>query len=388
LRKLLPIFALVLMLAGLQPSNGRAQVAISSPDYGASVFAFGNPGTSGRDLGLAAGAGLGWVRLDIPWRSVEASCKNCYDWRDLDRTVLEASTLGLKIMARLDRPPAWARAIPAENGPPDDPFDYADFAQQVARRYAPGSPRGTIQAIAVWNEPNLDREWGGPGVIIDRNQASQYMYMLELTRDLVKELSPGTIIVSAGLSPTGTNDGTAQPDDVYLGWLYEEGLAQVADVIGMHGAGFGSPPECNPLAPDPALENCPHPLLPGPWNYFRRVEQLHGIMEAYGDGAKQVWLLEFGWPAKYVDLEGAGRIENPHPGYNFYAVEPQQKADYLVRAYQYAKTRWPGWIGVMFIWNIADPNWTPAEEQFFWSITNPDGTTRPAYTAVANLPKP
>ena len=84
MRKLLPIFALVLMLAGLQPSNGRAQVAISSPDYGASVFAFGNPGTSGRDLGLAAGAGLGWVRLDIPWRSVEASCKNCYDWRDLE----------------------------------------------------------------------------------------------------------------------------------------------------------------------------------------------------------------------------------------------------------------------------------------------------------------
>ena len=56
----------------------------------------------------------------------------------------------------------------------------------------------------------------------------------------------------------------------------------------------------------------------------------------------------------------------------------------LVRAFQYARQRWAPWIGVMFVWNIADPNWTTANEQYWWSITNPDGTTRPAYDALAN----
>jgi hypothetical protein len=373
LRKLLPILALMVMFAGLLPSSGAAQPVSTSPDYGASVFAFGHPETTGRDLQLMAAAGLRWARFDIPWRSVEASCRNCFDWSDLDRAVAAAGAVGLKIMARVDRPPEWARPVigPFDNGPPDDPEAYADFVQQIARRYAPGSPRGTIHAIAVWNEPNLNREWGGG--IIDRNQASQYMYLLKLTYQYIKQMSPGTLVVSAGLSPTGTNDGTAQPDDVYLGWLYEEGLAQWADVIGMHGAGFGSPPDAVPGS---------NPVLPGPWNYFRRVEQLQGIKAAYGDAAKPVWLLEFGWPANEANVDGVP-VANPHPEYNFYAVTPQQQANYIVQAYQYAQTNWSGWIGVMFIWNIADPTWTPAHEQFFWSITNPSGSTRLAYDRLA-----
>jgi hypothetical protein len=45
---------------------------------------------------------------------------------------------GLKVLARVDHPPAWARSIPAENGPPDDPFDYADIVGEMAQRYANG----------------------------------------------------------------------------------------------------------------------------------------------------------------------------------------------------------------------------------------------------------
>jgi hypothetical protein len=37
----------------------------------------------------------------------------------------------------------------------------------------------------------------------------------------------------------------------------------------------------------------------------------------------------------------------------------------------------------MFVWNIADPAWTPDAEQYWWSITNPDGTTRPAFDALS-----
>jgi hypothetical protein len=276
--------------------------------------------------------------------------------------VVAASTAaGVKLLVRIDHQPDWSRADLVENGPPENIEDYADFVSVLANRYRAGSPKGVIDAIQVWNEPNLSREWGGQ--MISRDQAAQYMYMLKETYTLVKANDPTKIVVSAGLSPTGTNDGTAMPDDVYLGWMYEFGLAQYADVIGVHAPGYGSAPEAE-LNSDPRF---PHPSF-----YFRRVEQLHNIMVANGDVAKQVWLLEFGWTTDQV-----------HQEYSWYAVTPEQQADYVVRAFKYAAANWSPWIGPMFVWNISDPDWTQDFEQYWWSITNPDGTTRPAFDALA-----
>lgn len=337
------------------------QVITPNPDYGASVFLLGNPETTDRDLQLMKAAGMNWAKLTVPWRSIENSCKNCIDWADLDRVVAAASAAGVKLMVRVDHQPEWSRAIPAENGPPDDMYDYADFVSVMANRYRAGSPKGVIDAIQVWNEPNLSREWGG--ALISRDQAAQYMYMLKETYTMVKAVDPTKIIVSAGLSPTGTNDGTAMPDDIYLGWMYEFDLAQYADVIGVHAPGYGSEPEAE-LNSNPAF---PHPSF-----YFRRVEQLRDIMTLNGDGGKPFWVLEFGWTTDQVN-----------PEYSWYAVTPEQQADYIVRAYQYAQVNWAPQVGPMFVWNIADPSWTEANEQYWWSITNPDGTPRPAYVALA-----
>jgi len=336
------------------------QVVTPNPDYGASVFLLGNPETTARDLQMMKAAGLTWAKLTVPWRSIEASCKNCIDWDDLDRVVAAASASGVKLMVRIDHQPDWARAVKVDNGPPDDMFDYADFVSVLANRYRAGSPKGVVDAIQVWNEPNLSREWGGAA--ISKDQAAQYMYMLKETYTMVKAVDPTKIIVSAGLSPTGTNDGTAMPDDMYLGWMYEFELAQYADVIGVHAPGYGSAPEAE-LNSDPRF---PHPSF-----YFRRVEQLRDIMTANGDGSKPFWVLEFGWTTDQVN-----------PQYSWYAVTPEQQADYIVRAYQYSKAHWAPQVGVMFVWTMADPNWTTANEQYWWSITGPDGTPRPAYTSL------
>ena len=94
-------------------------------------------------------------------------------------------------------------------------------------------------------------------------------------------------------------------------------------------------------------------------------------MERNGDGTKQIWLLEFGWTTDQVN-----------PQYSWYAVTPEQQADYIVRAFKYAQTTWSPWIGPMFVWNIADPTWTPEFEQLYWSITEANGAPRPAYDAL------
>jgi polysaccharide biosynthesis protein PslG len=374
----LTILALVAVLTGSLPVGASAQgvptnptappappppmqVVTPNPDYGASVFLLGNPATTDRDLQLLKAAGLNWAKLTVPWRSVEASCKNCIDWDDLDRVVASATAAGVKLMVRVDHQPDWSRVTKVENGPPDNFDDYADFVSVMAKRYRAGSLKGTIDAIQVWNEPNLSREWGGE--LISKDQAAQYMYMLKETYTLVKAEDPTKIVVSAGLSPTGTNDGTAMPDDVYLGWMYEFGLAQYSDVVGVHAPGYGSAPEAM-LSSDPRF---PHESF-----YFRRVEQLREIMSLNGDGAKPFWVLEFGWTTDQVN-----------PQYSWYAVSPEQQADYLVKAFQYARASWAPQVGVMFVWNVADPNWTPDFEQYWWAITSPDGTPRPAYDALA-----
>ena len=362
--KIRALVGMVVLVALLLPSAGTAQVQTRSPEYGVVPHLLGAPETTPRDVQLITDARFEWVKLTVPWRSIEPSCKGCIDWDDLDRVVAAVSGAGLKIVARVDHSPDWSRAVPAENGPPDDYYDYADFVSEMARRYANGSPKGTIQAIQIWNEPNLSREWGGTGVepIISRRSAVEYMSLLRQSYELIKQKDPTKIVVSAGLSPTGTNDGTAVPDDAYLEWMYENGLKDYSDAIGAHAPGYGSPPEAD-VNSNP---NFPHPSF-----YFRRVEQLRQIMVENGDADTQIWILEFGWTTDTV-----------HPDRAFYAVTPEQQADYIVRAFQYAHANYSPWIGPMLVWNMPDPTWTQDNEQWWWSITETDGTPRPAYTAI------
>jgi hypothetical protein len=36
----------------------------------------------------------------------------------------------------------------------------------------------------------------------------------------------------------------------------------------------------------------------------------------------------------------------------------------------------------MTVWTLADPSWGPDREEYWWAITNPDGSPRPAYTRL------
>lgn len=355
---------LTLLVAGAavfpwQPPAAEAVYKAASMEYGASVFVLGHPTTTDRDLQMMSAAGLNWARMSIPWRSIEPSCKDCYEWSDLDRVVAAASASGIRIIARLDRPPAWTRSVPADNGPPDNADDYGDFVAAVVGRYGSGG----IPAIEIWNEPNLSREWGN--AVIDQDQAAQYMYLLKVAYRAAKAADPNMTVLSAGLSPTATSDGLAQPDHIYLQWLYDEGLRRFSDGIGLIGNSFGLPPEIPVLS---QADSHGHPFM-----YFRHVEQMRQIMVANGDAGKQVWLLEFGYTSDQIN-----------PSYAWHAVDENTKADYIVRALQYAKRNWSPWIAVMNIWCFADPAWDSSQEQYWWAITEPTGEPRPAYTAIAN----
>ncbi len=332
----------------------------ASPEYGISMWIWDNPATTARDLNLVKQLNFGWQKTLFQWRQIEGAGKGKFDWREADRVVKASNDYGIKIIARLDFQPSWARADRAFNGPPDNYQDFADFVYALVDRYKTGSPYGRLHAIEVWNEPNLSREWGDKP--INQQQAADYVRLLKLAYAAAKRADPNVTVITAGLSPTGWNDDTARPDDVYLQWLYDAGMKGNYDVLGAHG---------NTQAPEVDIDINSLPQFQHPSFYFRRVEQLREIMVRNGDADKQIWLLEFGWTSDQV-----------HQQYSWYAIPEEKKAANIVRAFQFARERWAPWIGVMTLWTMSHPAWTADREEYWWAITNPNGTVRPAYNAL------
>jgi hypothetical protein len=326
------------------------------------MFLWNQPATTDRDLKIASGANFHWQKTLFQWRSIEGNAKGAYDWSEADRVVKASASNGIRVIARIDFQPDWARKDHANNGPPDNYQDYADFISVFANRYRPGSTIGAVDAIEVWNEVNLDREWGGQQ--INRQQAADYVRFLTLAYTAAHSANPSVIIVTAGLSPNGVHSANAWDDAEYLQWLFDAGLKGGVnyDVLGAHG---------NTQAPCVACDLNSLSLFPDPSFYFRRIEQLRTVQVRNGDTDRQMWLLEFGWTADKI-----------HPNYAWFAVSEEQKANNIVEAYQYAKQHWAPWIGVMTLWTLPDPTWTPEREEYWWAISNPDGSARAALTAV------
>lgn len=341
---------------------------MNSPEYGMQAFLWWRPEVASRDMGMIQDAGFGWVKQNIGWRELEGASKGAYDWSRVDWIVSECNKLQLDLLVRIDHQPKWTGGNYPTNGPPDNYADLGDFLHAMATRY-----KGRIRAYEIWNEPNLAREWGGRAP-----NAAQYVALLGEAYRRIKQVDPNAMVVSAGLTPTGTQPPVAVPDDVYLEQMYQVmggNSDGYFDVLGVHGAGFKAPPE---LSPDEAASS---PDYGGQRFFcFRRVEDLRRIMERYGDGDKQVAVLEFGWTSDPI-----------RPEYAWHRVEEETKADYFVRAYQWAKENWSPWIGLMSLIYIADPDWDPEiHEQYWWAISDPgypDFRPRPAYLALKAMPK-
>jgi polysaccharide biosynthesis protein PslG len=321
--------------------------------YGMSVFIWNNPSTTGRDLQALQAADFGWQKTLFKWRDMNPDI-GVYDFNEADRVVSASNQAHIKIIARIDFQPWWSRSDQTyANARPDNLQWYADFVRIFADRYRTGSPYGHVDAIEIWNEPNLRSEWGGT---ISQQTAADYVQMLSLSYAAIKSVDPNIMVVTAGLSPTGDYDGSAAPDDQFLQWMYNDGLSGHYDILGLN---------ANAQVADPTAAPGSVPGFPDGSFYFRRVEQMRAIEEHNGD-VNPVWLVEYGWTSDTV-----------HPDRSWYAVSEEQKGADILAAMRYARANWP-WMGVMTLWGMPDPAWTPDREEYWWMVSNPDGTDRPA----------
>ena len=377
---LLLIVAILLLLRPLIPTGRPAPLEdptpepepeviqlVPSPAPAVHTSLWWNEQIAQRDLDLVQGMGFRWIKQIFPWREIETHVKGDYDWWRADRIVEDAEERGLFLLVRLDHQPFWSQAdggaIPLENAPPADFQDFEDFCFAVADRY-----RGRIQAYQVWNEPNLAREWGG-----QPPDPAEYTRLLAHCYRGIKNADPDAIVISAGPAPTGTGLPEAIPDEEFIRGMYEAGAAEYFDMLGVNAPGYAAPPQVSPE------EAASTPAYGGHrWNAFRHVEDIRRVMVEYGDGHKQIAVLEMGWTTDPV-----------HPAYSWFRVSEEQQAEYLAGAYWWARLNWQPWIGIMTTIYIPDPYWTPEDEEYWWSITLPvwpDTIVRPAYEALSGLP--
>ena len=69
-------------------------------------------------------------------------------------------------------------------------------------------------------------------------------------------------------------------------------------------------------------------------------------------------------------------------------MSEDKQSEFLERAYEYAIANWRPWVGLVTLIYLPDPAWLPEDEEFWWSIVEPDsGLPRPAFFTVANMRK-
>ncbi len=318
-------------------------------------------------LGYVEDLGAEWVRQQVWWQDIEGS-PGAYIWDELDNVVDAVGRHHRKLLISIVRSPGWATKTGRFGAMPNDPNDLGSFLLAMATRY-----QNRIQAYEIWNEQNYAVE--NDGEVPD---AGRYVELLKVAYTRIKEADPLAVVLFGPLTPTGVNDPTIAVDDIaYLKQAYEYNDGEVRDyfdVLAGHVGGTLNPPDT--LWPD----------KPGPgpgWqdhstHYFRHVENIRAVMEAYGDADKQVWLTEFGW----ASIEGLTDV--PDTGYEYAAeVSAQQQADYLVAALERGRTTYQPWMGAMLIWNLnfARTN-PPGDQKSAFGLIDAAGEPRPAYDAI------
>lgn len=108
-----------------------------------------------------------------------------------------------------------------------DPAYIAEFAQYVGHLARQGA-----DAIEVWNEPNIDREW--PTGQID---GGRFTSLLAAAYNAIKAANPATIVISGAPAPTGAEaafPGRVVNDDRFMQQMAAAGAAQYMDCLGLH----------------------------------------------------------------------------------------------------------------------------------------------------------
>jgi hypothetical protein len=294
-----------------------------------------------RELDAMARAGARWLRFDFNWSVVQCRGPRSWNWAPFDRVVAAARARGIEVLALIAYTPAWARPAGTTSKYAPDPTRFAVFARAVAQRYA---PRG-VHAYEIWNEPNHAAFW------MPAPDPAAYTRLLRAAYAAVKSVDPAATVVSGGTAPAAT-DGTNYAPVDFVQAMYANGAAGSFDALGHH-------PYTFPVSPwDSHAWNAWYQM-------FGTTPSLRSLMEANGDGAKQIWATEYGAPT------------NGPVGSSFVSEAAQARlvghAFPLFRSYS--------WAGPLLWYSGRDLGSRRTTRENFFGVLRRDFSRKPAYSA-------
>ena len=207
-------------------------------------------------------------------------------------------------------------------------------------------------AIEVWNEQNIDREWP-----VGQISPSAYTQMLSQAYTAIKIANPNVLVISGAPAPTGFFGGACTgngcDDKPFIQGMAAAGAANYADCIGVHYNEGIVPP--NQTSGDPR----------GNPNHYTRYFPTMVNTYAQVFPNKLLCFTELG----YLSPEGFGA---PPPGFEWSAnTSVQEQAEWLAQAA--VLSRQSGRIRIMVVWNVDSTVWG-ADPQAGYAIIRPNNS--------------
>jgi len=206
------------------------------------------------------------------------------------------------------------------------------YASWVAGLAAAGA-----DAIEVWNEPNIDREWQGELI-----SPQSYTNLLCKSYNAIKGANAGTAVISAAPSPTGwfggskltdcANGGCGYDDQPWMEGLYNAGAANCMDYIGAHHNAGATAPSARSGHPTGSLHHS--------WYFLPQTELYFNIFR----GTRKLFYTEMG----YASQEGLETFSDQFAWAR--GTNNAQQAAWLAEAASLGSRT--GMVRCIIVWNI------------------------------------
>jgi polysaccharide biosynthesis protein PslG len=294
--------------------------------------------------------GVGWIRLDFSWTSVQHDGPDQYDWEIYDRVIPAIRRHGMNVLGLLAHSPGWAGTQGCSQGQdcsPRDPGQFAAFAANAARRY---KGQG-VRTWEVWNEPNLPASWGpapNPG---------RYVTLLRAAAPAIKAVDPGALVMTGGLGVTYSEGQRISAAD-FLAGVYDAGGRGYFDAVAHH-------PYSYPAEPSSTQD----------WSGWAQMLQVRKVMVSHGDSGKPLWATEFGAPTSGPGAEATQSRPNlaSHPDHVSESFQATLAQLGIAAHDKYS------WMGPLFWYGYKDLGSASGTNENFFGLVRQDGSHKPAY---------
>jgi hypothetical protein len=287
LRLVLAAAAAACAVAGCGSSGGATSGAVPDDFYGIVSATSLEP----HDLSRMSAAGVGSLRVGIPWPAIQTTRNGPYSWSGSDQLVADAARAHIPLLVVLAGTPAFeAHGCSASRcsnhiriNTKRERDAWKAYVQAVVQRYGrhgdfwgalPDLPYDPVTKWQIWNEQNNPNQG---------NSAKVYAGLLKLSKQAVSSVDPHAEVVTGGMF--GTPKGSQKVGVTawsYLKLLYQDGAARDFDAIALH------------------------PYAPANAGLKYQIERIRRVMTANHDRSTPVLITEIGWGSSTTVHAGTG----------------------------------------------------------------------------------